>query len=38
VQFGADAIDMNKHTARLMPLAIASAGLVAALGGFFGTR
>jgi hypothetical protein len=29
---------MNKHTARLMPVALVVSGLIAAFGGFFGTR
>jgi hypothetical protein len=29
---------MNKHMARFMPAALAVSGIIAALGGFFGTR
>jgi hypothetical protein len=29
---------MNKHTARLMPVALVVSGLVAAFGGYFTTR
>jgi len=29
---------MNKHTARLMPIAVIASGLIAAFGGFFSGR
>jgi hypothetical protein len=31
-------MDMNKHTARLMPAAVVVTGLLAAFGGFFSGR
>ncbi len=33
-----DHLSMNKHTARLMPVALVVTGLVAAFGGYFSGR